>query len=70
MIFMNLLDNIIIKVLNDLDKQIFNIMVELGEKLDLGTLDNDEILGSDVQKIREEILRVLEEINERNVSNE
>ena len=67
---MNLLDNIIIKVLNDLDKQIFNIMVELGEKLDLGTLDNDEILGSDVWKIREEILIVLEEINERNVSDE
>ena len=67
---MNLLDNIIIKVLNDLDKQIFDIMVELGEKLDLGTLDNDEILGSDVQKIREEILRVLDEINERNVSDE
>ena len=67
---MNLLDNIIIKVLKDLDKQIFDIMVELGEKLDLGTLDNDEILGSDVQKIREEILRVLDEINERNVSDE
>jgi len=45
---MNFLDNIIIKVLKDLDKQIFDIMVELGEKLDLGTLDNDEILGSDV----------------------
>ena len=70
MIFMNFLDNIIIKVLKDLDKQIFDIMVELGEKLDLGTLDNDEILGSDVQKIREEILRVLDEINERNVSDE
>ena len=67
---MNFLDNIIIKVLKDLDKQIFDIMVELGEKLDLGTLDNDEILGSDVWKIREEILIVLEEINERNVSDE